>query len=193
MENPGQIHLIGIGPLTNIALAFLREPRLAANLRHLTIMGGVVRGNDSLDLPYAEHNIICDPEAAHVVFSSGAPITMVPLNVTVQVRIRREGLQRIQAANTPFHRAVAGQLERYPRFVAYGATALHDPLAVSTLIDPSLVTLQSVHVDVETQGRLSSGATLIRTPKPDEPAYIQLATSVDVARFEEFVVQRLEQ
>jgi purine nucleosidase len=192
MDNPGQIHLIGIGPLTNIALAFLREPRLAANLRHLTIMGGVVRGNDALDLPYAEHNIVCDPEAAHVVFSSGAPITMVPLNVTVQVRIRQAGLQRIQAANTPFHQAVAGQLARYPRFAAYGSTALHDPLAVSTLIDPSLVTLQPVHVEVETQGRLSAGATLIRKPKPEEQVHVQLATTVDVARFEEFVVRRLE-
>src|SRR5262249_48272257 len=80
MEHPGEIHLIGIGPLTNIAMAMLREPRLAANLRHLTIMGGVIRGVDGLDLSYAEHNIVSDPEAAHIVFSSGAPITVIPLN-----------------------------------------------------------------------------------------------------------------
>src|SRR5258708_1340506 len=121
MAHPGETHVIGIGPLTNIAMAMLREPRLAANLRHLTIMGGVIRGVDSLDLHYAEHNIISDPEAAHIVFSSGAPMTVIPLNITVQVRIRVEGLRRIQAAGTPYHEAVAYQLEHYPRFAAYGS------------------------------------------------------------------------
>ncbi|HEX2908484.1 MAG TPA: nucleoside hydrolase, partial [Phototrophicaceae bacterium] len=60
MENPGEIHLICIGPLTNAALAFLREPQLAQQLKHLTLMGGVIRGPHDLSLPYAEHNIICD-------------------------------------------------------------------------------------------------------------------------------------
>lgn len=78
MESPGQIHLLAIGPLTNVALAFRREPRLAERLAHLTVMGGALRGPSRLDLPYAEHNFRCDPEAAQVVLAAGAPTTLVP-------------------------------------------------------------------------------------------------------------------
>lgn len=193
MEDPGQIHLVCIGPLTNAALAFLKEPRLAQNLAHLTLMGGVARSIDRLDLPIAEHNILCDPDAAHVVFSSGAPMTVVPLDITTQVRIDRGGLGRMRAASTPFHDAVAVQLENYPWFKLRGWTNTHDPLAVAAIIDPTLVTLQPVHVDVETAGRHTIGATLMRTPKADEATNIQLAVSVDVKRFESFFIERLGQ
>jgi purine nucleosidase len=191
MENPGQIHLICIGPLTNAALALRREPRLAQNLAHLTIMGGVIRGPGGLDLPYAEHNIICDPEAAHIVFASGAPITLVPLDMTVQVRIDTGGLAQVRAANTPFHAAVARQLELYPRFAAQGWTNLHDPLAVAAVIDSELMRWQPVHVDVELTGRHTAGATLMRLPRAGESSSIRVATDVDVSRAEAFIVRRL--
>src|SRR3954453_7876576 len=74
LENPEEIHLVAIGPLTNVALAFKRDPRVVRDLAHLTIMGGVMRGPQSLHLPYVEHNIRCDPEAAHIVLSAGAPV-----------------------------------------------------------------------------------------------------------------------
>lgn len=192
MENPGQIHLIAIGPLTNIALAFLKEPRLAENLSHLTIMGGVLRGSHDLTLPYVEHNIKCDPEAAHIVFSSGAPITLIPLDTTAQVRVNQDGLSRIRAVNTPFNQAVAGQLERYPRFRAQGWTSLHDPLAVGAVIRPDLVELTPVHLDVELGGRFTVGATLMHSPNLDFPANVQVALQVDVGAFEAFFVARLE-
>jgi purine nucleosidase len=192
MENPGQIHLIALGPLTNVALAFLKEPRLGQNLAHLTIMGGVLRGMHDLSLPYAEHNIKCDPEAAHIVFSSGAPITLVPLDVTVQVRVSNDGLRRIQVIGTPFHDAVADQLERYPLFRSRGWTNLHDPLAVGVIVQPDLVQLTAVHLDVELSGRFTGGATLMRKPSADFPENVQVALGVNVAGFEEFFVARLE-
>ena len=71
MENPGEIHLLAVGPLTNVALAMQREPRLAERLGHLTIMGGAGRGPGQYGLPSAEHNVKCDPEAAHVVLIGG--------------------------------------------------------------------------------------------------------------------------
>jgi purine nucleosidase len=192
MENPGQIHLICTGPLTDAALAFLREPRLAQTLAHLTMMGGVMRSPDRLDLPYAEHNIVCDPEAAHIVLSSGVPTTIIPLDLTTRVSIKRAGLDRIRAANTPFHEAVAHQLELYPWFAKRGWTNMHDPLAVATVIQPDLVTLQPVHVDVETSGRFSAGATLMRLPRDGEQAQIQVGVAVAASRAEEFIVGRLE-
>ncbi len=190
MANPGAIHLVCIGPLTNAAMAFLRQPHLAENLAHLTIMGGVLGGAGRLELPYAEHNIICDAEAAHIVMTAGAPITLVPLDVTTQVRIRPEDTARIRAGGTPFHEAVAGQVEVYPGF-ARGWTHLHDPLAVATLIKPDLVKFTEVHVDVETGGRYAVGATLMRRPSEQHPVNARVALEVDVAGFEAFLTERL--
>lgn len=191
MSNPGNIHLIAIGPLTNVALAFQKEPRIAKNLAHLTIMGGVARSIDRLDLPLAEHNIICDPDAAKIVFASGAPITLVPLDITTQVEVTDDGLKRIQAVDTPFHAAVADQLARYPRFQRFGRTSLHDPLAVGVVVDPSFVTRQKVTMVVEGKDDPNPGITLMRQPQSDEYTRIELATSVDIPRFEAFFVDRV--
>jgi purine nucleosidase len=192
LENPGRIHLLAIGPLTNVAMAFQREPDLAEKLAHLTIMGGVVRGPEHLDLPYVEHNIRCDPEAAHVVFTSGAPITLIPLDVTTRVLVRRQDIARIRQNDTPFHRAVADQIVRYPRFSERGETFLHDPLAAATVFDENLVTLTPLHVDVELQGRMTAGSTLMRKPTADAPVNAQVALQVDAERFETLLAQRLE-
>lgn len=191
MTRPGQIHIIAIGPLTNIALAIQKEPRFAANLAHLTIMGGVVRSIDRLDLPLAEHNIVCDPEAAKMVFESGAPITLVPLDLTTQVQVTEAGLKQIQTAGSPFQRAVADQLARYPRFQKLGHTNLHDPLAVGVVIDPTFVSLQKVVVQTGTSNDPVPAQTLMRPPTTTEVASIQLATRVDIARFESFFIDRV--
>jgi purine nucleosidase len=191
MAQPGKVTLAAIGPLTNVALAFLKEPALVQNLAGLTIMGGVVGGAAALHLPWVEHNIRCDPEAAHIVFSSGAPLTVVPLDVTTQVRIRIEDVARIRAADDPFHDAVADQVACYPPFVQRGWTHLHDPLAVATLLDPTLVEFQPVRITVETQGEHTAGATLASLPTHEAPATAAIALRVDAARAEEFIVGRL--
>jgi purine nucleosidase len=191
MDSPGQIHLLAIGPLTNVALAMLKEPRLATNLAHLTIMGGVLRGPDTLGLPIAEHNIACDPEAAHIVLSSGVPATLVPLDVTTRCSIRRDGVARLRAVGDPFHDAVAEQVERYPRFAANGSTFLHDPLAATVAIEPGLVRTTPLHVAVETQGRLTTGATVMRAPTEGLPATAEVALTVDAPRAEAFILDRL--
>jgi purine nucleosidase len=191
LANPGEIHLLAVGPLTNVALALRKEPRIAGALASLVIMGGAVRGPGRFHLPLAEHNIVCDPEAAHVVLASGAPITLVPLDVTTQVRIWPAGVERIKAAGTPFHLAVADQVTRYPGFAKRGWTHLHDPLAAALLCDPSLVTFEPLVVHVETGGRLAAGATLVQAPTDEMPATAQVALSVDAARFEEWYVARV--
>lgn len=192
-ENPGEIHLVAVGPLTNVAIAFLREPRLAEWLSHLTIMGGAIRGRSDLDLPYAEHNIACDPEAAHIVLSSGAPVTLVPLDVTTKVRITPEGVERIRAGGTAFHDAVAGQVELYPTFAKKGYTLLHDPLAVGALVRPDLVGTEPLHVDVGLDGQHGAGTTFARTPTDGVPANARVALEVDSQAFEEFFLRRLEE
>jgi purine nucleosidase len=191
MSNPGQIHLAAVGPLTNIALALKREPRIAQALASLTIMGGACRGYESLHINYVEHNIRCDPEAAHIVFSSGAPIALVPLDATLHTRIRPTDVERIRAAGTPFHAAVADQVALYPPFRARGFTYLHDPLAVATIVAPDLVAWRNLRVDVEVGGRLTAGMTLMREPTEAAPANARVALSVDAARFEEWFLARV--
>lgn len=191
LAHPGEIHLVAIGPLTNVALAMLREPRLARSIGHLTIMGGAGRGPGLLDLPYAEHNIKCDPEAAHVVLTSGAPITLVPLDVTTRVRIRTEDTARIRQAGTPFQVAVAEQVDVYPPFKARGWTHLHDPLAAASLVRPNLLGFESLHVDVELGGHHATGATLMRQPTPESPANARVALTVQTDEFERFFAGRL--
>lgn len=190
-EESGAIQLLAIGPLTNVALALKRAPRLVHDLAGVTIMGGVVRGPGSLDLPYVEHNIRCDPEAAQIVFASGLPITLVPLDVTTRVRITQDGLARIAAAGTPFHAAVADQVARYPRFGRLGYTYLHDPLAAALVARPDLATYTEAHLDLELGGRHTAGATLLRAPSDDAPANVRVALDVDVAAAEEFVIARI--
>lgn len=154
-------------------------------------MGGAIRGPGSFHLGYCEHNVKSDPEAAQVVLAAGAPTTLVPLDVTTRVRIRPEGVARIRAAGSAFHDAVARQVELYPPFRQRGFTHLHDPLAAATIIYPDLVTTESLHVDVETGGYFTSGATLARTPGDTAPANAAVALDVDVERFEELLVSRI--
>ena len=191
MDNPGGIHLVCVGPLTNAALAFLQEPRLAENLASLVIMGGAFQRSADVYADYGEHNIISDAEAAHIVFTSGAPITLVPLDVTMQVRITQAGSARIRAAGTAFHVAVADQIDVYPPFADRGWTHMHDPLAVAALLEPGLVELETLHVDIETGGRYAAGVTFMRSPDADWPANTQVALAVDVDRFERFLIDRL--
>ncbi|GAB4437772.1 MAG: nucleoside hydrolase [Chloroflexi bacterium OHK40] len=188
--NPGQLHLLAVGPLTNLALALRMEPELPTLLASLTIMGGAVRGHNQLHLAFAEHNLRCDPEAAHVVFSSQASPTLVPLDVTTLVQIDRAGEQRIRAGGTAWHQAVAEQVALYPRFAQSGKTYLHDPLAAALLVDPSLVEVTPLHLVVELQGCLA-GAILAHTPDAQHPANAMVALKVDRARFEPWFVERI--
>ena len=190
-ERPGAIHLLAIGPLTNVALAILRDPHLGRNLAGLTIMGGSIRGPQSLHLPFVEHNIRCDPEAAQIVFASGIPLSLVPLDVTLRVSIRPADVARIRAAGTPYHHAVAEQVDRYPRFGQLGHTYLHDPLAIATVVRPDLVRWRDAHLTVELGGEQTAGMTLLRQPTADLPANARLALDDDVERAEAFVAERL--
>ncbi|HLZ27582.1 MAG TPA: nucleoside hydrolase [Chloroflexota bacterium] len=191
LDRPGAMHLVAIGPLTNVALALKREPRLATAVARLTIMGGAIRGADRLDLPYAEHNIASDPEAARIVLAAGAPVFLVPLDVTTQTRIRRPDVDRLVAAGSPFQQAVARQVELYPRFRDHGYTFLHDPLAVASLVWPELLQWQELHVDVELGGTHAAGATLFHQPTASAPANVHVAVQVDAPSFERQLIDRL--
>lgn len=190
MSMKGEITVASIGPLTNLASAIIREPQIINNVKEAVIMGGVVRLFNGLNLPLREHNIFCDPEAARIVFSSGMPITMVPLDVTHKVRMEREDLNAIRAVKTPLTDTIASMVERYLELVKRDYTWLHDPLALAVSINNSLVKTVNAKILVETKGEFTTGQTIALPAKPDEKP-IKVCVDVDVERFKRFFMERI--
>jgi purine nucleosidase len=161
---PGEITLCPLGPLTNIGLALVRQPEIAERVREIVLMGGgfFEGGNRT---PAAEFNIYVDPHAADVVFRSGIPITMMPLDVTHKALTSPERLAQFAAIDTPAGRAVHGMLDFFERFdiERYGAIGgpLHDPCVIAYLINPGLFGGKTVPVRIETGSELTMGMTVM--------------------------------
>ena len=177
--------MIALGPLTNIARAIQLAPALMQQLGRLVIMGGAI-GVPGNVTPVAEFNIFVDPHAADVVFRAGLPITLVPLDVTTQVRLTRDFLRHAgQGSATPLMAAVHDLTQQSLHSHGDGI-ALHDPLAVAVAIEPSLVTCTTLPVCTETRGPHTIGMTVAdRRPsaywQSDMPR-LEVALAVDIPR-----------
>jgi len=160
--HPGQITLVPVGPLTNVALAFLQYPDLPAKTREIILMGGSVAAGNAT--PAAEANIYHDAEAARLVFQSGVPIVMVDLTACAQARFTRRDADALRESRDPVARFVAAISDPYLRFAerfSPDGAAIHDALAVGIAADPLVArTLTAVRVDVETRGEFTYGATV---------------------------------
>lgn len=156
------VTLIATGPLTNIAAAINREPRIVGRVRELSIMGGSVTfGNWT---PAAEFNIFVDPEAAYRVFNSGIHVKMSGLNLTRQCYITQKELEEIRQIKTRTARFAVDLLEFFMNSSAKSASlngaTLHDACAVAWLIDPSLIKSAAMHITVELKGEFTRGMTV---------------------------------
>jgi len=188
MERPGEITLLTIGPMTNAALAFALDPELPQRLGGFVLMGGVARAGDvGLGLPLAEHNLVCDPEAASLCFRCGREMAMVGLDVTTKVWFHRSGLERVRRGGA-LGEAVAEQLERYLAHRGSDRTMMHDPLALAYIAQPRLLQMVTAKVQVETRSEVAAGATWVRQSADGRT---QVAIGVDSAAFEELVLERL--
>ena len=194
MASGGDITLVPIGPLTNIATAMRREPRIVPKIRHISLMGGAWGlGNRT---PAAEFNILVDPEAARIVFESGVPITMCGLELTHQVVATPEIIERIADVGTPVGDMAAAMLRFYAstttrRRRSFGP-ALHDPTAVAWVIDPTLFDAEPMHVDVETHAEFSYGRTLVDVDDVlGLPKNAIVPTRIDAGRFWELLIGAL--
>ena len=177
--DPGEITVVATGPLTNIALALLLEPRLPGLLRRLVVMGGAVEhpGNITAD---AEANIAMDPEAAALVLGAGFRLTLVPLDTTMATWWTADDVARIAAHGSPVTDLLTGVLGHYLDFYAQqggaGGCPLHDPTAAVVALDPSVVTRTStVPVGVELAPGRTRGMLLVdRRPfaRPDPAAAV---------------------
>jgi len=163
---PGEVTLLTIGPLTNIAAALNADPDLAGMVRSLVMMGGSLSGGNIT--PAAEFNVYVDPEAARIVFQSWIPLTMVGLDVTRKTSLTEDHVRQLQAGKNPVSQAAATiarnaiEHNRERGFVV--GPNMHDSLAVAGFLDPSLLQLKEYYVDVETMGELTAGETLGYSP-----------------------------
>lgn len=201
MAAPGEITLVCIGPLTNVALALLLEPRLATELREIVMMGGVFMGHTHASREPGEFNVWVDPDAAKIVLSSGAKLRFVGLDVTKKVRLSRADADAM-ARGTAFSRFAAafvhGWIDAYERahpeeIDQHGSCALHDPLAVAVVARPDLVTWKDAHVDVETVSETTRGVMIADFLQHANPprANCQIAVGLVVDAFRALFFERL--
>jgi len=191
MASDGDIMLVPTGPLTNIAMAMRREPRIVPRIRHISLMGGAWGfGNQT---PSAEFNILADPEAARIVFESEAPITMCGLELTHQARATPDIIQRFADLGTPLGDFAVEMLRffagTYHKLHGLDGPPLHDPTAVAWVIDPTIMETQAAHVDIETHAEFSYGRTVVDLHDVlGLPKNVFVATRLDAERFWDLMV-----
>ncbi len=192
MKSDENIYLVPTGPLTNIAVALMKEPRIKDKIERIVLMGGAVF--DSNVTPAAEFNIYVDPEAAKIVFESGVPITMVGLDVTDKAIFNFSDINKLEKKNGKVSRVVAPLLRFFgnanKEIYGFNGAPLHDALALSVLIDPSVVKTKPLHVDIETKGEFTRGATVTdvygitgKAPNAD------VAMELDLEKFKSIVFE----
>ncbi len=189
LASDGDITLVPVGPLTNVATAIQKEPRILDRIPEIVLMGGAHdHGNSTAS---AEFNIWLDPDAARIVVNCGRPIRMISLDATHRALVSLDDCAALRALGTPAGEAAARFTEK--RIEGYdatqpmhraGAAPVHDALAVCAVIDPSVVTTQLIPVDVETGGELSVGRTVCDFRfRSGKPANVHFATDADEPKF----------
>jgi purine nucleosidase len=181
-----------IGPMTNMAMALVKAPEIAAKIAEFVIMGGSFHAGGNVT-PTAEFNVYVDPHAAHVVLSSGVPMTFMPLDVTHQAQATPSRVSAFRALGAPVGEAVGAMLDFVERFdiTHYGFEGfpLHDPTVVAYLIEPDIFTMRSGEVTVATDSGPAHGMTIADWHSQESNA--QVALSLDADRFYELLVDRL--
>jgi inosine-uridine nucleoside N-ribohydrolase len=196
---PGEIALICIGPLTNVAMAILSEPEKMAQVKEIVIMGGAIAVPGNVT-PGAEFNMHADPHAAAVAFTSGLPISLIPLDVTQQVILTQEQIEAVvRPIGSRVTQFICDSSERLFGYIrkrrGCAAIPLHDPLAVGVVIDQSLVRRELLRVEVETADGPAQGVTIAdrRQIRAEwkQPPNLQVCVEVDADRFVGLFLERV--
>jgi purine nucleosidase len=202
MSQPGARTIVALGPLTNVALALLLEPRVASAVKSIVVMGGVYLGQTNVAAMPGEFNFWCDPVAAAIVLASGAPLRLVGLDVTSKVRLTREDAHGLAQQRGDFARFAGTCTEEWithqervkPNEKAeHGSCALHDPLAVAVVVRPDLVSWRPAYVQVETSSALTRGVAVADLLMWENPpaANCEIATTVDADEFRRWFFDRM--
>ena len=164
MQEPkNSVSLCPLGPLTNIATAMLKEPRITPRIKQIVLMGGAYFEVGNIT-PAAEFNIFVDPDAAKIVFASGIEIVVIPLDVTHKALVTTQRNESFRQLKTPVGVAVAEMTDFFERFdkEKYGSAGapLHDPCVTAYLIDPTIFSGRKINVEIETESELTLGMTV---------------------------------
>ncbi|XP_057445439.1 probable uridine nucleosidase 2 [Lotus japonicus] len=200
-SNPGKVTLVALGPLTNIALAIQLDPDFTKNIGQIVILGGAFAVNGNVN-PSAEANIFGDPDAADVVFTSGADILVVGINVTHQVVLTGSDREKLASSNGKFaqylHKILGVYFSYHSEAYNTNGVYLHDPAVVLAAVDPSLFTYIEGVVRVQTSG-ITRGLTILDnkqkrfgeiTEWSNKPT-VKVAVTVDAPRVVKLVMDRL--
>ncbi|HMO57184.1 MAG TPA: nucleoside hydrolase [Roseiflexaceae bacterium] len=221
MAHPGEVTLVAVAPLTNVALAIRKEPRIVEAVHDVIIMGGALRA-DGNTTSLAEFNFYVDPHAAHIVLESGMPITLLPWDVTSKVLLTQDDVDRLRRIPTPLTHFIAEATRFYIEFhlsaFGYAGCSINDPIALAMVFMPDLVTTEPMHVAIEYTSELTAGKTVISyigeqgtlPSEQDVPGYdtrlwppqwrkafrpppnVRGVTACDERRFIELFVERME-
>lgn len=192
---PGTITLCPLGPLTNIATALQKAPDIANRIAKIVLMGGGYFEGGNIT-PAAEFNIYVDPQAADIVFKCGAPIVVMPLDVTHKALVTKPRNDAFRSIGTAVGNAVAEMTDFFERFdkEKYGSAGapLHDPCVTAYLINPDLFTGRHINVEIETQSELTMGMTVADWWRvTDRPANATFMGGIDADGFFALLTERL--
>jgi purine nucleosidase len=193
LARPGEVSIVAVGPLTNVAMALRRAPEIAGAVRQVSVMGGsYTRGNTT---PAAEFNIYVDPEAAAIVFGAPWDVTMVGLDVTHQALYTPSVAQRVAALGSPVA-AWVGELmaffgDAYRRGSGMPSPPVHDPCALAALIEPALLEVREAQVVIETTGTHTAGMTVVDFDQRPAVGRHHVGVGIDATRFWDLVVEAL--
>ena len=194
-EPAGSVTLAPIGPLSNIAMAMQRAPDIIPRIRQIILMGGAYFEVGNIT-PAAEFNIYVDPHAAQIVFASGVPVTMMPLDVTHKALTRTDRVAALRAIGNRTGVAVAEMLEFFERFdeAKYGSDGgpLHDPCTVAWMIAPDIFNGRPCNVEIETASPLTMGMTVVDWWQvSSRPHNALVIGDLDADRFFALITERL--
>ncbi len=185
-SRPGEVTLVSIGALTNVATAFQQAPELADNVQRLVMMAGAVEHERKI-----EYNVRCDPAAAAYVLDLPVEKVLVPLDVTTGCKYRRHRHTELSNAGTECSALIWQMIQAWQQTTGRIEPTLHDPLAVAVTFMPEIVTLESMCLAVTTEPGpgVEPGQLIVQDSEPN----VQVAMDIDVERFEELFAQRLAQ
>ncbi|WP_028558785.1 nucleoside hydrolase [Paenibacillus pinihumi] len=197
-RNPGEIHLIAIAPLTNIAMALKKDPTIAPKIPHLYIMGGTNNALGNIT-PSAEYNFYVDPEAARIVLHSGIPITMVGWEMCTQYSIMddadHEEIEALGTKGSKFFQDVNRVVMRFNKSVhRLNGTTHPDTLLAAVAADEKIMTKSNLyHVDVETAGELTRGYSVVDiNNRLERPRNVRVCEAIDRSAFKDMLFEVLK-
>jgi len=193
--NPGEITILCIGPVTNLALALLKEPSLRKKIKNVVSMAGTIHypGNAT---PSSEYNVFCDPESFDILLRSGIDLTIVPLDVTYQCLFTKDHVARLKGARTDIaefiDRSTAFYMEFHAEYQGIQGCAINDPLAAAILVKPELVTFRDYYLDIELHGEFTTAKiSADHFNATGNPPNTKVAMEVDVEAFMDFFIERV--